>query len=76
MPIYGKPMSMDDVIARLSSPDALEDIAYALRDWSEAISLLDLNGAPDLDENGVRPSMWERIIWLMENVSYENIKQA
>lgn len=76
MPLYGKPMTTEKIISELSSPDAIEDMAYAIRDWSDAVDWLIEFGAPDETPDGIRYSLVDMIKWVVENVEHERIKES
>lgn len=76
MPFYGKPMTTDEVISQLSNPDAIEDMAYSIRDWSEAVTWLTEFGAPNETPEGNWTSLVDKIKWLVENVDHERIRQS
>ena len=76
MPFYGKPMTTDEILSQLSSPDAIEDMAYAIRDWSEALTWLTEHGAPNETPEGNWTSLVDKIKWLVENVDHERIEQS
>ncbi len=74
--LYGKPLTTDEMVSQLSSPGAIERLAYSFRDWSEAITWLTELGAPNETPEGNWTSLVDKIMWVVENVDHERIKQS
>lgn len=74
MPIYGKPMTEEQIATQLSDPQQLEQMSWALNDWGNLTIWLDSLGAPEKTEDDIWLTVIEKVQWVVENVDHERIK--
>ena len=68
MPEIAAPMGEDEALSQITDLEMLSDMAWVLRDWDELANWLHELGAPTETEYGLRPTIKERVIWVIENV--------
>ena len=66
-PQIGRPLTAEEIVGRLTEADALQEMAWALRDWNHMASRLTQLGVPDRDELDNWASMEWRVNYAIQH---------